>query len=180
MGRTMIAAVMATGLLSGCSVAESEIESPVECVERWADRVDPLSRVAGGDPSLTLFPTYTYDVSAMDPIALRRRIGAGEPFDPAKPQAKMIIAIGGGQSSYDDWLARKVGEAGAYFESGEVQVLRERGQPVPVSELTAQGCAKSAENLRLIRIDFDFRGFADGDNAPSQSGSITNTSSPQE
>ena len=180
MGRTMIAVLIVTGILAGCSIAQGKGESPAECVERWADRMKPLAQIAAEDPSLKLFPTYTYDVGAMDPQALGDRIGAGKPFDPSDRQVQMTIAIGGDQASYDKWLSRKVGEEGAYFESGEVQVLRERGQPVPFSELAAQGCAKSADNLRLVRIDFDFHGFGDEGDAPSRSGTITNPSSPQD
>lgn len=84
MGRTMIAALISMGMLSGCTDWREGEERVEACVQRFALKngaVDPLD-----DSPHQWVPSYTYDVTELAPEALRSLIKAS----PTKGQTEGI------------------------------------------------------------------------------------------
>ena len=158
--------------LSGCSFLNAP-ETPLECADRWERQLDEGFAHIGDKFDAIIYPTYGYDVSGLDEDARAQWIGLTRPID--TPHPRMAMALGGNAATLKDWLSRDVGPDGAYFASGDTQIIRERGKPVSFSEMIAQGCAKSEPGISLIHIHFAFNAFGGGDDAAPDTGLNTLT-----
>ncbi|WP_301749573.1 hypothetical protein [uncultured Erythrobacter sp.] len=146
MGRTMIAALIAMGMLTGCTDWREGSETVEACLKRLApkkDVVDPLHN----SPHQWV-PSYTYDVTKLAPEALRSLIKVSQ----TKGQTEGITVLEGSssQKARDDFHDRPATKEGLLLIADDPALYKVRGRPGLYRELIRQGCDGQRAGMRLI------------------------------
>lgn len=144
MGRTMIAALMMTGALTGCADWREGSESVETCLARFAPKkgaVDPLE-----DDRNKWVPSYTYDVTKMGTENLRGLLKASE----KNGQVAGIGIIGEGSSTRKAFDDAPATEAGVLLFAEDPALFKVRGKAGLHRDLIRQGCEGQRAGMRLI------------------------------
>ncbi len=152
MGRTMIAALIATGLLTGCTDWREGSETVEACLKRLAPKkgaVDPLD-----DSPHQWVPSYTYDITKMGGDRVRELIKTAE--HDAKPGTVGVSVAGSGssQAARDKFADLPATETGAVLMADDPSLYKVRGKPGLHSSLVKQGCEGQRAGMRLISFTF--------------------------
>lgn len=151
MGRTMIAALIAVGMLTGCTDWREGSETVEACVERFALKKGAVHPLAD-DPGQWV-PSYTFDVTKMGAENLRDLINASDAK--ARTAESGIIAGGGSdvkaREAFEDTPAS---EAGVLLIAEDPALFKVRGKPGLHRELIRQGCEGQRAGMRLISFTF--------------------------
>lgn len=148
MGRTMIAALISMGMLSGCTDWREGEERVEACVQRFALKngaVDPLD-----DSPHQWVPSYTYDITKMGVEGIRALVKTAE--DGAKPGTVGVSLVGSGSSQVarDNFADLPVTEAGVVLMADDPSLYKVRGKPGIHRDLIRQGCESQRAGMRLI------------------------------
>ena len=153
MGRTMIAALIATGMLAGCTDWREGEETVEACVKRHALKegaVDPLA----DDPGVWV-PAYTYDITKLEGSAefLREMAGRGGNVSVVLTNSGKdnAVATRDAIDQFDDTPAT---EAGLVVLTDDGSFYKVRGKPSRYSVLLRQGCEGQRTGMRLVRMSF--------------------------
>ena len=152
MGRTIIAVLIATGMLAGCTDWREGEETAEACVERFALKKGAVHPLAD-DPSQWV-PSYTYDVTKMGGEGIRALIKSTE--DGAEPGTDGVSLVGSGssQAARDKFADLPATKAGAVFLADDPSLYKVRGKPGLHRDLLRQGCEGQREGMRLINWQF--------------------------
>ena len=148
MGRTMIAALIAMGMLTGCTDWREGEETVDACKKRHALKegaVHPLD-----DSPHQWVPSYTYDITKMGGEGIRALVKTAEDGAEAGTVGVSLVGSGSSQSARDTFADRPATEAGAVLLADDPSLYKVRGKPVLHRDLIRQGCEGQRSGMRLL------------------------------
>ena len=148
MGRTMIAVLIAMGILTGCNDWREGEETVEACLKRLAPKkgaVDPLE-----DSPHRWVPSYTYDITKMDGEGIQALVRTAE--DGAEPGTIGVSVVGTGSSQaardkFDDMPATA---SGAMLLADDPSLYKIRGKTDKYRALLRHGCEGQRSGMRLL------------------------------
>jgi hypothetical protein len=153
MGRTMIAALIATGMLAGCTDWREGEETVAACLERFAPKKgadDPLAN----DPGVWV-PSYTYDITKLDGL-----LEFGRDVMEGGGTTRIVASTSGSphqgllQQERDRFDGTPATAAGAVLLIDDPALYKVRGEPGLYRDLLRQGCERQRAGMRLINWQF--------------------------
>ncbi len=151
MGRTMIAALIAMGMLTGCTDWREGPETVEDCVKRTAPK-QVVRDLLYDDPGQWV-PFYTYDVTKMRAKNLRDLINSSDPKARAAGSEETAGEVSEikAREGFGDKPTSKRGVL--VFEEGRAH-FKMRGKPRLYRELIRQGCEGQRAGMRLVSFTF--------------------------
>ncbi len=148
MGRTMIAALISMGMLTGCTDWREGEETVEACMQRFALKkgvVHPLN-----DSPHQWVPSYTYDITKLGNAGIRALVRTAE--NGAEPGTVGVSLVGSGssKSARDKFADLPATETGAVLMADDPSLYKVRGKPELHSDLVRQGCEAQLAGMRLI------------------------------
>ncbi len=139
-------------LLSACDLfndkdwREGE-EAAEKCAKRMSGKLEFKQSLA--QPDGLFVPTYTFDITKMDLEAMQELIVPGSDETAG---ARNQAATNETSTAVANFMAQPVDEKGAFFLGRDPALYRVRGQPKPLDDLIAAGCARQQAGMRLTDI----------------------------
>ena len=126
----------------------SEMETPVQCIERLAAQFPDQDRF----DSWSWRSTLTYRLAERFTIPELQRAAATS--DAGEEGPTFTFAMGSEQAAFDNFTKQHVPANGAYLIADGVTCFRIRGPVGSLKDAAAMGCASGPEGSRLIQIDW--------------------------
>jgi hypothetical protein len=148
MGRTIIAALIAMGMLTGCTDWREGEETVEACEKRFALKKGAVHPLAD-DPGQWV-ASFTYDITKLGGEGIRALVKTAK--DGAEPGTVGLSVVGSGSSQIvrDKFADLPATEAGAVLMADDPSLYKVRGKHGLHSDLVRQGCEGQRAGMRLI------------------------------
>ncbi|MFN9634299.1 MAG: hypothetical protein ACK554_12815, partial [Erythrobacteraceae bacterium] len=152
MGRTIIAAFIALGMLAGCTDWREGEETFEACEKRFALKKGAVHPLAD-DPGQWV-ASFTYDITKLGGEGIRALVKTAK--DGAEPGTVGLSVVGSGSSQIvrDKFADLPATEAGAVLMADDPSLYKVRGKPSLYRDLLRQGCEGQRAGMRLVSMSF--------------------------
>ncbi|MEM8725986.1 MAG: hypothetical protein AAGE86_10745 [Pseudomonadota bacterium] len=154
MGRTITLCAMMVSLaaLPACSLFDDTDwregdEAAEKCAQRMSGKLEFKQALAQAEGRFV--PTYTFDITKMGLEDVQQLIVPGSDETAG---TRGMAATNDNSTAIDAFMERPVDEKGAFFLGHNPALYRVRGEPKPLEDVIASGCARQMAGMRLTDI----------------------------
>lgn len=149
---TLYVVMASFALLPACSLFDDSDwregdEAAEECAKRMSGKLEFKQALMQSEGRF--IPTYTFDITKMELEAMQELIVPGSDETAG---SRGMAATNENSTAIDAFMERPVDEKGAFFLGHNPALYRVRGQPKPLEDVIASGCARQMAGMRLTNI----------------------------